>query len=78
MGLGKTVQIAAFFAGQYLTYIKNGNHDKFIPHLIVCPATLLSHWQETCEKFCPFLKVFKFYRRPVNEVFLLSLANNFI
>ena len=46
MGLGKTVQVVAFFAALY-------ERKDFQPSLIVCPATVMTHWRDTLRTWWP-------------------------
>ncbi len=56
MGLGKTHQSMALMAA-----IKNSLGDQNPHFLIVCPTSVLYHWQEKLAQFLPHLKVCTFY-----------------
>ena len=51
MGLGKTFQII------YLFCLSKGKSQ--LPHLVVCPATLVSNWTREIKKFAPDLDVYE-------------------
>ncbi len=51
MGLGKTAQVAVYLAG--LEYLERLNRGV----LIVCPATVLCHWQSELHRWSPTLRV---------------------
>ncbi len=60
MGLGKTHQAMALLASVnelFLSY-SEGSHHHF---LIVCPTSVIYHWQEKLENFLPHLRVCTFY-----------------
>jgi DNA excision repair protein ERCC-6 len=48
MGLGKSIQVVSFLASLSIT-------QKRLDHaaLIICPATLMSHWEDEIEKWAP-------------------------
>lgn len=50
MGLGKTVQLAAFLAGLHQSGL-------FKPTLIVCPATVLRQWLRELRLWYPLFRV---------------------
>lgn len=56
MGLGKTHQSMALIAA-----IKNELPDRPLHFLIVCPTSVLYHWEEKLAAFLPHLKVCTFY-----------------
>lgn len=49
MGLGKTHQAMALMAGM----MEKGNRS---PMLVICPTTVLSHWQDKLARYAPGLK----------------------
>ncbi len=51
MGLGKTAQVAVYLAGLELMGLLNKGA------LIVCPATVLCHWQSELHRWSPTLRV---------------------
>lgn len=55
MGLGKTHQAMALLAGA--SHVKKAD-KKF---LVVCPTSVIYHWEELLKKFLPDLKVYVFY-----------------
>ncbi len=62
MGLGKTLQA--------LTIIqKEIEQGKKVPHLVVCPTTLVWNWQEEIKKFLPDLKVLVLYGKNRRDFF---------
>ncbi|CAB3227270.1 unnamed protein product [Arctia plantaginis] len=58
MGLGKTVQVIAFLAHLKETGQARGTH------LIVVPASTLDNWSGELERWCPALRVSKYYGHP--------------
>jgi len=64
MGLGKTVQTIAFLAWlKYRRQSRTHNDDgsQPLPHLIVVPVSTLPNWIREFEKFCPEMRVIKYY-----------------
>ncbi|ODQ66801.1 hypothetical protein NADFUDRAFT_41424 [Nadsonia fulvescens var. elongata DSM 6958] len=62
MGLGKTLQtICIISSDHYLRaeeYKKSGNSEyRRLPTLIICPPTLMGHWQHEIQQYAPFMKV---------------------
>jgi len=55
MGLGKTHQVMALM----LALREHGGVEE--PFLVVCPTTVLSHWEEKCREHAPGLKLAVFY-----------------
>lgn len=58
MGLGKTVQVIAFLAHLKETGQARGTH------LIVVPASTLDNWSSELARWCPALRVSKYYGHP--------------
>ncbi|KAH9632929.1 hypothetical protein HF086_002751 [Spodoptera exigua] len=58
MGLGKTVQVIAFLAHLKETGQARGTH------LIVVPASTLDNWSSELSRWCPALRVSKYYGHP--------------
>ncbi|CAG9561675.1 unnamed protein product [Danaus chrysippus] len=58
MGLGKTVQVIAFLAHLKETGQARGTH------LIVVPASTLDNWSSELARWCPSLRVSKYYGNP--------------
>ena len=57
MGLGKTHQTMALIAA-----IRNKSTTQVnLPMLVVCPTSVIYHWQEKLEAFLPGLKIYTFY-----------------
>lgn len=56
MGLGKTLQTLSLFA--HIQENEPGRHD---PHLIICPLSVLSSWQNEAARWVPSLRVFRFH-----------------
>jgi SNF2 family DNA or RNA helicase len=52
MGLGKTHQVMAL-----MTAIKRklANEEREVKFLVICPTTVLSHWLEKVQRYCPSL-----------------------
>jgi len=55
MGLGKTHQAMALLAA-----IRNSQEER-LKALVVCPTSVIYHWEELLHRFLPSLKVFLFY-----------------
>ncbi len=55
MGLGKTIQVIAFLA-----WLKETDQAEDT-HLIIVPASTLDNWANELEKWCPSLRVIKYY-----------------
>ncbi len=60
MGLGKTHQSMALMAAIMNDFDKRGEKEK-PKFLVVCPTSVLYHWQEKLESFLPGVKVYTFY-----------------
>ncbi|XP_063364496.1 SWI/SNF-related matrix-associated actin-dependent regulator of chromatin subfamily A containing DEAD/H box 1 homolog [Cydia amplana] len=58
MGLGKTVQVIAFLA-----HLKETGQAKGT-HLIVVPASTLDNWSGELSRWCPAIRVSKYYGHP--------------
>lgn len=56
MGLGKTHQTMALIAAIHNQKKEKGGH-----HLIVCPTSVIYHWQEKLEAFLPHMRVCTFH-----------------
>ena len=56
MGLGKTHQAMALLAG-----IFNADQEKRQKYLVVCPTSVIYHWQGLLNKFLPKLRVCTYY-----------------
>lgn len=54
MGLGKTHQAMALLAAA-------SNVNKEDPYLVVCPTSVIYHWQDLLKRFLPHLRVCVFY-----------------
>ncbi len=71
MGLGKTHQAMGLMAGAFSLK----KEDK--PFLVVCPTSVIYHWEELLKRFLPDLRVFVFYgqnrrvKQPVDSYDLL-------
>ena len=70
MGLGKTHQAMALLASisnLYNTYAEGTKHH----FLIVCPTSVIYHWQEKLHQFLPGLKICSFYgtKRSLEEFY---------
>lgn len=55
MGLGKTHQAMAL-----LSAVKAKNKEK-VQFLVICPTSVIHHWEEKLEKYLPEMRVFLFY-----------------
>ncbi|MBN1980900.1 MAG: DEAD/DEAH box helicase [Chitinivibrionales bacterium] len=55
MGLGKTLQVLSLFSA---VRQQRGCSN---PFLVVCPTTVMSHWQNLAEKFTPQLRLYCFH-----------------
>lgn len=59
MGLGKTHQAMALIAAVHNAQKK---HDENKQHfLVICPTSVIFHWQEKLQKFLPGMKICTFY-----------------
>ncbi len=56
MGLGKTHQTMALLAA-----VSNEDREKANKYLVVCPTSVIYHWQELLRKFLPELRVSTYY-----------------
>lgn len=56
MGLGKTHQAMALLAA-----VENEDTEKKNKYLVVCPTSVIYHWQELLKRFLPDCKVCTFY-----------------
>ena len=56
MGLGKTHQAMALLAG-----IVNADPEKRNKYLVVCPTSVIYHWQELLKRFLPHIRVCTYY-----------------
>lgn len=60
MGLGKTHQAMALFQAIYNHHHKQTETKRF-HFLVVCPTSVIYHWQEKIQKYLPNLRVWTFY-----------------
>ncbi len=56
MGLGKTHQAMALLAG-----IFNADPEKHSKYLVVCPTSVIYHWEEQLKRFLPGIRVCIYY-----------------
>ncbi|KIJ64208.1 hypothetical protein HYDPIDRAFT_28649 [Hydnomerulius pinastri MD-312] len=56
MGLGKTLQTLSLFA-----YIKENTRGPQDPHLIICPLSVLSSWQNEAARWLPSLTLLRYH-----------------
>ena len=56
MGLGKTHQAMALLSG-----IVNADHEKQNKYLVVCPTSVIYHWEEQLKRFLPGIRVCTYY-----------------
>ncbi len=56
MGLGKTHQAMALLAA-----VINQDTDRSKKYLVICPTSVIYHWEDLLEKFFPSVKVLVFY-----------------
>lgn len=61
MGLGKTHQAMALLAAIWNLYHSEEKHVFSCHFLVVCPTSVIHHWEEKLRQFLPGLKVFIFY-----------------
>lgn len=60
MGLGKTHQAMALMAA--IREERSARADaKYPPFLIICPTSVIYHWQEKLQQFMPNIRVFTYY-----------------
>lgn len=61
MGLGKTHQAMALLAAVYNDY-KNNYPEKKPPHsLVICPTSVIYHWEEKLKEYLPDLRISTFH-----------------
>ena len=81
MGLGKTAQTLAYFRGEKSE--ARGEKDTRLPHLVICPTSLVYNWLAETQKFTPELKIVAlhgpdrhvlFETIPLNDVVVTSYA----
>ncbi len=72
MGLGKTHQAMGLLAAIYNA--RKGQADKY---LVVCPTSVIYHWEELLKRFLPHLKVEVFYgfQRSLDKEYDLLLTS---
>ncbi len=58
MGLGKTHQVMALMTGVYRRSLKEHETTRF---LVVCPTTVLGHWYDKVQEYCPYLDPFIYH-----------------
>lgn len=56
MGLGKTHQAMALICAA-----KNASKEKQFKCLVVCPTSVVYHWEELCKRFLPHIRVHLFH-----------------
>ncbi len=56
MGLGKTHQAMALIAAS-----KNMKKNQPVKYLVVCPTSVVYHWEELCKRFLPDVRVHLFH-----------------
>lgn len=56
MGLGKTHQAMGLLAA-----IKNLHPEKRVQFIVVCPTSVIYHWEELCKRFFPDLKALVYH-----------------
>jgi SNF2 family DNA or RNA helicase len=56
MGLGKTLQAMALLAS-----VAKEDPDRDYKYLVVCPTSVIYHWQELFKRFLPHLRVMTYY-----------------
>ncbi|HSX12206.1 MAG TPA: DEAD/DEAH box helicase, partial [Rhabdochlamydiaceae bacterium] len=56
MGLGKTHQAMALIAAS-----KNVKREVPVKYLVVCPTSVVYHWEELCKRFLPHIRVHLFH-----------------
>ena len=61
MGLGKTLQSISFICA-----LKEMRHAN-VPHLVVCPLSVLSSWMDELQKWAPTLRVVRLHSGDENE-----------
>ncbi len=58
MGLGKTHQVMALMTGIFKRSLKEHKKTRF---LVVCPTTVLTHWYDKVQEYCPYLDPFIYH-----------------
>ncbi|EJD52789.1 hypothetical protein AURDEDRAFT_98285 [Auricularia subglabra TFB-10046 SS5] len=56
MGLGKTLQTLSLFA-----YIREHEPENDLPHIIVCPLSVLQNWMDEVKRWLPSFKIIQFH-----------------
>ncbi|PVU94272.1 hypothetical protein BB561_002692 [Smittium simulii] len=84
MGLGKTLQTICMIASDHYIRAKqfaesNGRllESAHLPSLVVCPPTLMSHWEEEILKYVSVLKPLLYEGAPSERRMLLSKIQNY-
>lgn len=61
MGLGKTLQSICIISSDHFLkneeYASKNINTRLIPSLIICPSTLLRHWQHEFSTYAPFMRI---------------------
>ncbi len=72
MGLGKTHQAMALMAA-----IRNENPEKKLPFVVICPTSVIYHWEDKLNEYLPHLKVCTFYgsKRSIPEQYDILLTS---
>lgn len=58
MGLGKTHQAMGLLAAVFNAHAESGEKKKY---LVVCPTSVLYHWEDLLKRFMPHIKVSTYY-----------------
>lgn len=69
MGLGKTLQTICIVSSDHHTRIENFKKtglDEYrkLPSLVVCPPSVMGHWEQEINQYAPFLKVLVYAGAP--------------
>ncbi|KNC80238.1 hypothetical protein SARC_07402 [Sphaeroforma arctica JP610] len=70
MGLGKTLQSICLmvYDNEQQRKIHEENRDEpVLPHLVICPSTLVAHWYFEIEKFTSALKPLMYHGPPADR-----------
>ncbi|KAF9219876.1 hypothetical protein BS17DRAFT_371007 [Gyrodon lividus] len=72
MGLGKTLQTLSLFA-----HIRESSKGPQDPHLIICPLSVLSSWQNEAARWLPSFEVLRYHgTQPERDRLRTAIRNN--
>eukprot|EP01134_Creolimax_fragrantissima_P003326 CFRG3326T1 len=78
MGLGKTLQSICLMTYDMEQQQNVAAHDQLVlPHLVICPSTLVAHWFFEIGKFCSSLRPLMYYGSPAERKGLQKTISKF-